>query len=166
LIPTGPSIHSRAARRATSPSIDTDKSLKELNPPSPARAESRPSVLAAHHGAGVTKKSSKRKAILSSRARRRQEKGADRAEAISERVAAKIEKSVKAGKSVRSRGKTWDEVNGTGVTKTKRKGQSAPKEDLWGTDDEAMGVEEEPLKANVPLQVLEVAAEDEEDEIL
>ncbi|PKS07273.1 hypothetical protein jhhlp_005875 [Lomentospora prolificans] len=166
-ITIGPSLHSRAARRATSPSIDTDKSLKEIQPPSPERAESRPSVLAARQGAGVTKKASKRKTMLSSKARRRLEKGSDKAEAISERVASKIEKSLKQGKLVRSRGKTWDEVNGSAATKkSKKKGQNPPQEEAWETDDEEMAAEDAPIKTTGAFQVLDVAAGDDEDEIL
>ncbi|AEO62792.1 uncharacterized protein THITE_2107393 [Thermothielavioides terrestris NRRL 8126] len=106
-----PSIHSRAARRATSPSIDTDKSLKHVRPPQES-VDRRPAVLAAHHSGGVTKKAkSGRKAVLSSRARRRQEKSMDRAEAVMERTALKVQKSKDHAKVIHSRKKTWDEIN-------------------------------------------------------
>lgn len=162
----GPSIHSRAARRETSPSIDTDKSLKELQPPTGERAETRPSVLAARQGAGVTKKASKRKSILSSKAKRRNEKGFDKAEAISERIAAKIEKSVKQGKMIRTRGKTWDEVNETpGATKSKSKkkkgSQVAPADEGWETDED-METEEPPVRSAGAFQVLGIEGEDED----
>ncbi|KLU92739.1 hypothetical protein MAPG_11641 [Magnaporthiopsis poae ATCC 64411] len=108
-----PSKHSRAARRATSPSIDTDKSLKNVKPP----AESinlRPAVLAAQHGAGVGKMKkarSGRKAVLSSRARRRHEKGMDRAEAIMDRTLSKIEKSKGQARTIQGRRKAWEDIN-------------------------------------------------------
>ncbi|KAK4042923.1 Alb1-domain-containing protein [Parachaetomium inaequale] len=107
----GPSLHSRAARRATSPGIDTDKSLKHVRPPQES-VDRRPAVLAAHHAGGVTKKAkSGRKAVLSTRARRRQERSMDRAEAIMDRTAVKVQKSKGHAKVIFSRRKTWDEVN-------------------------------------------------------
>ncbi|KAM7201726.1 Alb1 domain containing protein [Naviculisporaceae sp. PSN 640] len=111
----GPSIHSRAARRETSPSIDTDKSLKFVTPPEDPAAR-RPPVLAAHHNGGVTK-ASKRKQNLSSKARRRQEKSMDRAEAVMDRTAKKVEKSKGQAKVIYSRRKTWEEINSE-VTET------------------------------------------------
>ncbi|KAL2019984.1 hypothetical protein VTK56DRAFT_8984 [Thermocarpiscus australiensis] len=106
-----PSIHSRAARRATSPSIDTDRSLKHVRPP-PESVDRRPAVLAAHHTGGVTKKAkTNRKAVMSSKARRRREKSMDRAEAIMERTAVKVQKSKGHAKVIHSRKKAWEEIN-------------------------------------------------------
>jgi uncharacterized protein with LGFP repeats len=69
-------------------------------------------VLAAHHTGGVTKKAKTgRKAVLSSKARRRQEKSMDRAEAIMDRTALKVQKSNGHGKVISSRKKTWEEIN-------------------------------------------------------
>ncbi|KAG7288990.1 hypothetical protein NEMBOFW57_005350 [Staphylotrichum longicolle] len=107
----GASKHSRAARRATSPSIDTDKSLKEVRVPQES-VDRRPAVLAAHHAGGVTKKAkSGRKAVLSTKARRRQEKSADRAEAIMDRTSVKVQKSKGHARVIDSRKKTWDQIN-------------------------------------------------------
>lgn len=107
-----PSKHSRAARRATSPSIDTDKSLKNVKPPAES-INQRPAVLAAQHGAGVDKKKARsgRKAVLSSRARRRHEKGMDRAEAVMDRTLSKIEKSKGQARTVQGRRKAWEDIN-------------------------------------------------------
>ncbi|KAL8400582.1 hypothetical protein RB594_000832 [Gaeumannomyces avenae] len=106
-----PSKHSRAARRATSPGIDTDKSLKNVKPPAEP-VNQRPAVLAAQHGAGVGKKGkSGRKAVPSSRARRRHEKGMDRAEAVMDRTLSKIEKSKGQARTVQGRRKAWDDIN-------------------------------------------------------
>ncbi|KAK4104694.1 hypothetical protein N658DRAFT_419468 [Parathielavia hyrcaniae] len=107
----GLSIHSRASRRATSPGIDTDKSLKNVRPPQES-VDRRPAVLAAHHAGGVAKKTkSGRKAVLSSKARKRQERNLDRAEAVMDRTALKVQKSKSHAKVIHSRKKTWDEVN-------------------------------------------------------
>ncbi|RFU80348.1 c6 zinc finger domain-containing [Trichoderma arundinaceum] len=110
-----PSKRSRAARRATSPSIDTDKSLKSVSLPASSTTESssaaaRPSVLAARHSAGVTKKS-KRGRQLSAKGRRRQEKGLEMAEAFIERTSKKLEKSIGKARVVQARSKKWDAIN-------------------------------------------------------
>jgi Alb1 len=91
-----PSKRSRAARRATSPSIDTDKSLKRAQPP----AETKP--LGLHHGAGVTKRKAKAKP-LSHAQRMRREKGLARAEAVLEQREVKVKKSRGREKVVKGR---------------------------------------------------------------
>ncbi|KAI9743162.1 MAG: hypothetical protein M1818_003457 [Claussenomyces sp. TS43310] len=107
----GQSVHSRAAKRASSPSIDTDKSLKNIKPPVES-TNNRPSVLAVHQGAGVSKKSKNgRKSGLSSKAKRRQEKAVDRAEAVMDRTEGKIEKSRGKARTVQDRAKAWEEHN-------------------------------------------------------
>ncbi|KAF5644539.1 hypothetical protein F52700_2540 [Fusarium sp. NRRL 52700] len=105
-----PSIHSRAARRATDIDIDTDKSLKEVKPP--RDATQRPSVLAAHHSAGITKKAKRgRKEKMSAKARKRHEKGLEMAAAVVERTKNKVEKSKGRGRNIQQRAKNWDEIN-------------------------------------------------------
>jgi len=104
-------VHSRAAKRASSPSIDTDKSLKNVKPPVES-SNYRPSVLAVHQGAGVSKKSKNgRKSVLSAKAKRRQEKGLDRAEAVMDKKEIKIEKSRGKARNVQDRAKAWEEQN-------------------------------------------------------
>ncbi|KAG8158937.1 hypothetical protein KVR01_011380 [Diaporthe batatas] len=106
-----PSIHSRAARRATSPSINTDKSLKDARPP-PESADARPSVLGLHQAAGVSKKTKRgRKAVLSTRARKRHERGLERAEEIVDRTSNKVLKSKKSAAKIAGRSRGWDEIN-------------------------------------------------------
>lgn len=102
-------MRSRAAKRASSPSIDTDKSLKNVK--APVETVYRPQVLSPHQGAGVSKKKNGRKAQLSSKAKRRQEKGMDRAEAIMDRTSTKIEKSKYKGRNVQERAKNWEALN-------------------------------------------------------
>lgn len=109
LIYLAPSVHSRAARRATSPSIDTDKSLKDVKPP-PQSIDHRPSILAIHNGAGVSKKANKGR-NLSTKARRRQEKAQDHAAAIMERTEVKITKSKGQARAIQFRSKAWDDIN-------------------------------------------------------
>ncbi|KAI1259329.1 Alb1-domain-containing protein [Xylariaceae sp. FL1019] len=104
-----PSVHSRAARRATSPSIDTDRSLKEVRLPAES-IDHRPSVLALHHGAGVSKKQKNGRA-LSSRARKRQERAQDRAVAIMERTEKKIGRSKGQSRKTQARQKEWEQIN-------------------------------------------------------
>ncbi|KAL2681262.1 hypothetical protein Neosp_008870 [[Neocosmospora] mangrovei] len=163
-----PSIHSRAARRATSPSIDADKSLKEVKPP-PRSAPHRPSVLAAQHSAGVSKKS-KRKTAMSAKARRRHEKGLEMAEAVIERTKSKVEKSKGRGRNIQLRSKAWEEINKVAATEgevedeevEKRNGGVELDEDMGGADEETLTAPVVPdaAPAAVPLPV------DDDDEIL
>ncbi|KAI1745864.1 Alb1-domain-containing protein [Xylaria scruposa] len=105
-----PSLHSRAARRATSPGIDTDKSLKNVQPPPDDSVDHRPSILAIHHGAGVSKKQRQGRA-MSSRARKRQEKAQDRAAAVMERTEKKVALSKDSSRTIQTRRKVWEEIN-------------------------------------------------------
>ncbi|KAL6897519.1 Alb1 domain-containing protein [Trichoderma evansii] len=143
-----PSRRSRAARRATSPSIDTDKSLKNATLPasSSSTAAPRPSVLAARHNAGVTKKTRRGRAV-SAKGRRRQEKGLEMAEAVIERTSKKLEKSFSRARVVQSRAKKWDDIN-KDAQKSKENafavlmqdGDEEDKEEReWETDEEMDG---------------------------
>ncbi|KAI0840296.1 Alb1-domain-containing protein [Hypoxylon sp. FL0890] len=165
-----PSIHSRAARRATSPSIDTDKSLKNVQPPAES-VDYRPSVLAIHQGAGVAKKTKKSR-NMSSKARRRHEKGQDRAAAIMERTEKKIAKSKGQARMIQTRRKTWDEVNNQIPANKKNSQQEANEEgDQEESElDEEMGdaqvdkvTEDAARTENAPIQG---AIEEEDDGIL
>jgi len=71
--------------------------------------DNRPAVLAARHSAGVTKKPKKK--VLSSKARRRLEKSMDRAEAVMDRTATKVQRSVNHAKVINKRKKAWEEIN-------------------------------------------------------
>ncbi|KAI0459897.1 Alb1-domain-containing protein [Xylaria acuta] len=129
------SLHSRAARRATSPGIDTDKSLKNVQPP-PESVDHRPSILAIHHGAGVSKKQKKGRA-MSSKARKRHEKAQDRAAAIMERTEKKAALSKDSSRKIHSRRKVWEEINQNIIpsnnNKAGPKGTASRNED--GTDE-------------------------------
>ncbi|KAM3497183.1 hypothetical protein MY10362_009459 [Beauveria mimosiformis] len=153
-----PSKRSRAARRATSPSIDTDKSLKTVVPPARSKPTERPSVLAVRHAAGVQKRTSQRKARVSAKARRRREKGMEMAEAVLERTSSKVKRSWDRQRTVDKRRQGWDAINkdvveeneeqseaegeGEGVvakkTRTKkesRKGAERDEDEGWETDE-------------------------------
>ncbi|KAI0852172.1 Alb1-domain-containing protein [Daldinia vernicosa] len=132
-----PSVHSRAARRATSPSIDTDKSLKNVKPPAES-IDHRPSVLAIHQGAGVSKKTTKSR-NMSSKARRRHEKGQDRAANIMERTERKIAKSKGQARTIQTRRKAWDEINNQiPANKSESQGEVDNGEDELSELDEEM----------------------------
>ncbi|KAJ4306506.1 hypothetical protein N0V88_001309 [Collariella sp. IMI 366227] len=178
----GPSVHSRAARRASSPSINTDKSLKDARAPQES-ADHRPAVLAAHHSGGVSKKAkSGRKAVLSFKAKRRQEKSMDRAEAIMDRTAVKIQKSKghAAAKVINSRKKTWDEVNreaqaAEALPKLSKKAKAKMEEDAVVAafyadadgDEDMEGAEDDGEAPAVPAQSAPVPVQQpEEEEIL
>lgn len=90
------SAHSRAARRAASPSVDVEKSLTSLPRPDT------PQIPAAHVSSGITKKKSKSKP--KSRAQRlRQEKGLERAEIIMDQLEKKVNKSIEKSKVINRR---------------------------------------------------------------
>lgn len=95
--------NTRAARRTASPSLDVDKSLTTL-----PRAESptvqRRSILADRANAGIQKKQKQKK--LSRAQRLRQQKGADRAEAVMDQLEIKKAKSVNRAKSIKAR-RVW-----------------------------------------------------------
>ncbi|KAM0231733.1 hypothetical protein ACHAPO_008313 [Fusarium lateritium] len=140
-----PSIHSRAARRATDIDINTDKSLKEVQPP-PRDAPHRPSVLAAQHSAGISKKAKRgRKDKMSAKARQRHEKGLEMAAAVAERTQNKIEKSKGRGRNVQFRAKNWEEIN-----KAAEEAERAAEEAEKAAEEES-GDEEQPKKSGIEL---------------
>lgn len=68
-------------------------------------------MLAAHHAAGVQKRSSHRKTHLSAKARKRREKGMEMAEAVMERTSSKVQRSLNRQRTVDQRRKEWDTIN-------------------------------------------------------
>ena len=83
-----------------------------MQPPTES-VNNRPSVLGIHQSAGVSKKTRRgRKAVLSTKARRRHERGLERAEEIVDRTALKVQKSRRAAAETASRKRAWDDVNG------------------------------------------------------
>ncbi|KAF4470673.1 hypothetical protein FALBO_2416 [Fusarium albosuccineum] len=154
-----PSIHSRAARRATSPSIDTDRSLKDIKPPS-RTASQRRSVLAAQHSAGVTKKSKRgRKDNMSAKAKRRHEKGLEMAEAVSERTKSKVEKSIGRGKNVQQRSKAWDDINKAAEIKGQDDSETEVKGAQEWDADEDMEVADDQTIIPAPVTTIDESTE-------
>ncbi len=94
---------SRAAKRAASPSIDTDKSLKEVD-----RAEIGP-MLHARQNAGITKK--KKAKPMKRGQRARQERGLVKAEMVMDRMEKKVAGAQSREKKRRERRALWEEVN-------------------------------------------------------
>ncbi|KAK2002692.1 hypothetical protein LX36DRAFT_598993 [Colletotrichum falcatum] len=150
-----PSLHSRAARRATDVDIDTDKSLKNVKTPADS-VDYRPSVLAAQTNAGISKKSKNRKAQMTAKAKRRNEKAMDRAEAIMERTSNKIEKSKSKSRRIQTRSKQWDDINKSlpavkkfpaeedlELEERKTKIAALPAGKEWETDEKMDGVNED-----------------------
>lgn len=112
LISLDVSIHSRAARRATSPSLDLDKSLKNIRAPQEdveKKPSQRPHSVLGAHGGGISKK---RKVKQLSRAQKlRQRKGIERADNIAGSMERKMQQAVGRHKTVKSRRGEWDELN-------------------------------------------------------
>ncbi|KAJ9613531.1 hypothetical protein H2200_003473 [Cladophialophora chaetospira] len=118
---------SRASKRATSPSINVDESIKQA-----PRASDATPILSARPGSGITKSKKKQKPLTRGQ-RRRQERGVAMAEVVQDRMARKVEDSAGRLKKRRERKGMWDEVNGS-VNKFDR---------LKGLGDEAEGDEKD-----------------------
>ncbi|KAL1966884.1 hypothetical protein VTN77DRAFT_3849 [Rasamsonia byssochlamydoides] len=164
------SIHSRAARRAASPSNELDKSLTSL-----PRAETAIPVPVTHTNAGVSKKKPKSKA--KTRAQRlRQQKGIERAEVVMDQLEKKVAKSVGKGKKVKARKINWDDLNSKlSKTTENQQGTEGPDVNDSMVDDDQPMTSAAPEKAlsvftNVPAVNNDMVADepeklDEEDEI-
>ncbi|KAA8652723.1 hypothetical protein EYZ11_005696 [Aspergillus tanneri] len=103
------SKHSRAARRAASPSLDVDKSLTSL-PRAQETALQRDSILSDRVNSGVTKKQSKPKTKSRSQLRK-QQKGIERAEIVLDQLEKKVSRSVGRAKTVKARRAEWEDLN-------------------------------------------------------
>ncbi|RPB29844.1 hypothetical protein L211DRAFT_864396 [Terfezia boudieri ATCC MYA-4762] len=120
------SIHSRAAKRVSSPSLEVDKSLLNLAVPedpktAPLTAKQKldkaiseismrtPGQGLSGEYAGVSKK--KRGTKLTSKQRRRKEQGVIMAERVAGRLEKKVEESTGRCKTVEGRKGNWEELN-------------------------------------------------------
>ncbi|EMD65138.1 hypothetical protein GGP41_003777 [Bipolaris sorokiniana] len=173
-------IHSRAARRAASPSLDLPKSAQKpahttRDSASPSRPSSvNPHALAAKD-AGIQKR--QKKGTNMTRAQRlRHQKGLERAEENMDKLANKRLKSLGKGRKVTERAKGWEDVNGEGAKKVKKGGVLGDSEDVelkrgereWGGDedmDEAGEVKGEVKEVDVAV-AQSVAVPEEVDEML
>ncbi|KAG9191269.1 hypothetical protein G6011_09357 [Alternaria panax] len=150
-------IHSRAARRAASPSLNLDKSAqKPANTTRDSASPSRPSQANPHalkaKDAGIQKK--QKNATKMTRAQwLRYQKGLERAEENMDKLEKKRAKSVGKSKKIVERAKGWEDVNGDGTKKSKKQvaleqleAEEKRKEREW-VSDEDMDVEEETAAA-------------------
>jgi hypothetical protein len=139
-------VHSRAARRAASPSIDLDKSLKPTtrDSASPSRpSQAKPHALAAQN-AGIQKK--QKKGNMTRAQRIRHEKGLERAAAVMDKRQVKVVKSLGKQDNIKERAKGWEDVNGEGKKNKKKKtisleeadGNEAEAKNMGWVDDEDM----------------------------
>ncbi|KAF2706075.1 hypothetical protein K504DRAFT_505794 [Pleomassaria siparia CBS 279.74] len=104
-------IHSRAARRAVSPSINLDKSVKSTTrDSSPPKTKTSTSIALGARPTGITKSKSKSKP-LKRQQRVRRERGLERAVDVMDKREVKVQKSVVKEKKVVERKKGWEEVN-------------------------------------------------------
>ncbi|KAK6512112.1 hypothetical protein TWF481_001007 [Arthrobotrys musiformis] len=121
-----PSVHSRAARRAVSPSLNLDKSItKAPRPSSPTRTSlTTPTaekitrkVLDVIHrtlSSGVQKSSTKqtlKRGQKSKTQKKRKEVGKEKAAAVAEILEVKQEESRKKSKVIKERSGDWENVN-------------------------------------------------------
>ncbi|RMD42681.1 hypothetical protein DV735_g2409, partial [Chaetothyriales sp. CBS 134920] len=104
---------SRAAKRDTSPSLNTDKSLKEVG-----RADIGPILHSRQNAAGAIKK--KKTAPLKRGQRARQERGLARAEAVMDQLEKKVEGARNRVKKRKDRSAQWEEVNAASVEEQRK----------------------------------------------
>ena len=143
------SVRARENRRASSPSIDTDKSITEAK--APEKEKKTPKVLQIHQGAGVTKKAkSGRKAVLSARAKKRQEDAMDRAEAQMDKKSTRIEKSKDRARNTQNRSKDWEEQNRKAEEARRMAAEILMKEAEWEDEEELEEEEEVKVQALRP----------------
>ncbi|KAJ5695855.1 hypothetical protein N7536_006267 [Penicillium majusculum] len=148
------SQHSRAARRAESPSLDLDKSVTSL-PRAESPTTTRPSVLADRATSGIQKKQKKNDKV--SRAQRlRQQKGMDRAEAVMDQLEIKKAKSLARGKTVNSRRADWEDTNRKTLAFNALQQDDDDEDD---EDDEAMAEDSAPPKIPVAKNVFQIETE-------
>ncbi|KAH7083611.1 Alb1-domain-containing protein [Paraphoma chrysanthemicola] len=142
-------VHSRAARRAASPSIDLDKKLKQTtrDSASPSRpAQTKLHALSAQN-AGIQKKA--KKSTMTRAQRLRHQKGLERAAAVLDKRQVKVVKSLDKEKTVKERSKGWEDVNGDGVKSKKgvRSADADPTEQAhaqerdWVSDEDMDGTD-------------------------
>ncbi|CAI7634439.1 hypothetical protein N7533_004720 [Penicillium manginii] len=156
----------RAARRAATPE---DKSIAAL-PRADSPTTSRPSLLADRANAGVSKKKKSNSKITRAQ-RLRQQKGMERAEAVSDQLQIKRSKSIVRAKAIKTRSSEWEDTNRTASAFAALQ-QDDDDEDDDDEDDDAM-TEDKPQqkpKANVfaapvELEDADPAPVDEDDEI-
>lgn len=99
--------------------------------------------MAIHQGAGVAKRSKNgRKSVLSSKAKRRQERGLDQAEAAMDKKEKKIEKSKGKAKTIHERSRAWDELNRKMAAKKMQEAVLALEKENW-VDEENGGKDED-----------------------
>lgn len=138
---------SRAARRATSPSMNTDKSIKEV-----PRVSETSSVLAPHRGGGIQKK--KKVKPLKRSQRVRHERGLARAEAVQDRTHTKIADATSRLKKRQSRRALWDEVNDASKEEA-RKAIRAPGRFDSLNEDDGTGDDIEPFHGDTEIKVID-----------
>ncbi|KAH5443326.1 hypothetical protein HBI52_037420 [Parastagonospora nodorum] len=137
-------VHSRAARRAASPSIDLDKKLKQTtrDSTSPSRpSQVKPHALAAQNG-GIQKK--QKKGNMTRAQRLRHQKGLERAADVMDKRQVKVVKSLGKERNIKERSKGWEDVNGDGKKRKKTTGlDDADEHDADGKDDREWVSDEE-----------------------
>ncbi|KAH8725750.1 Alb1-domain-containing protein [Phaeosphaeriaceae sp. PMI808] len=146
-------IHSRAARRASSPSLNLDKTLK-TKPTRDSASPSRPSqakhhtVLATNHNGGIQKKSSNKNNMTRAQ-RLRHQKGLERAADNLDKMQVRVVKSLGKEQVIKGRSKGWDDVNAEGVGRKKGRksagvveGDEVENEGEWVDDEDIAGATE------------------------
>ncbi|CAI7582253.1 unnamed protein product [Penicillium pancosmium] len=156
--------NTRAARRAATPE---DKSIAAL-PRADSPTTSRPSLLADRANIGVSKKKKNNSKITRAQ-RLRQQKGLERAEAVSDQLLLKRSKSIVKAKAIKTRSAEWEDTNRTASAFA-----ALQQDDEDDEDDEDDGMAEDKPQQKPRANAFEAPAEledadpapvDEDDEI-
>ncbi|KAJ5966154.1 hypothetical protein N7481_012868 [Penicillium waksmanii] len=159
--------NTRAARRAATPE---DKSIAAL-PRADSPTTSRPSLMADRANIGVSKKKKNNSKITRAQ-RLRQQKGLERAEAVSDQLQIKKSKSLVRAKAIKTRSAEWEDTNRTASAFAALQQDDEDEEDEEDDEDAAMAEDKPQQKprANVfatptELEDADPAPVDEDDEI-
>jgi Alb1 len=150
------SLHSRAARRAESPSLNTDKSLKTIKPP---EANPHVHIFSGAHNAGIKKKKAK---PLKRGQKIRQQKGIERADIVKEQNDTKLVKSLGRLKTIKERAKAWEALNPKldkveGTTRLSAPSKfSALDDQMWEDVEDQAGLENVGMAVPKPGEVLDL----------
>lgn len=138
---------SRAARRASSPSLNTDKSIKEA-----PRASDATPVLKPYLSNGIQKKTKKKN--LTHAQKLRHQKGIEKGTAIEDRLAAKVTDSKTRSRKRQNRRAMWEDINSASNEEV-RKAIKAPGRFEALEEDEEVKDDIQPFHGDTEIKVID-----------
>lgn len=139
---------SRAARRATSPSLNTDKSIKEA-----PRATDATPVLAPYHGAGIHKKIKNKR--LSRAQRVRHSRGMQRGQEVQDQLQAKVADAKSRLRQRQGRRALWEDINSTSNEEVRKAIKAPGRFDSLDDEDEDLKDNIQPFHGDTEIKVID-----------